>query len=83
MLKHVKKKERKEKIAPYPKRKKKRDGAYKGVHTPSTKKNPHTCTSSSGFWLSKIWEAGMPSNPPYLQLHKNKPLEIGWGRKAQ
>ena len=41
MLKHVKKKERKEKIAPYPKRKKKRDGAYKGVHTPYTK-NVHT-----------------------------------------
>ena len=41
MLRHVKKKERKEKIAPYPKRKKKRDGAYKGVHTPSTK-NIHT-----------------------------------------
>ena len=36
MLRHVKKKgKRKEKIAPYPKRKKKRDGAYKGVHTPS------------------------------------------------
>ena len=31
MLRHVKKK-----IAPYPKRKK-RDGSYKGVHTPSTK----------------------------------------------
>ena len=40
MLRHVKK-EREEKIAPYPKRKKKRDGAYKGVHTPSTK-NIHT-----------------------------------------
>ena len=38
MLRHVKKKE---KIAPYPKRKKKRDGPYKGVHTPSTK-NIHT-----------------------------------------
>ena len=36
-----KKTKRKEKIAPYPKRKKKRDGAYKGVHTPSTK-NIHT-----------------------------------------
>ena len=36
MLRHVKKKE----IAPDPKRKerKERDGAYKGVHTPSTKK---------------------------------------------
>ena len=43
MLRHVKKRE--SEIAPYPKRKKKRDGAYKGVHTPSTKKYPHTCTS--------------------------------------
>ena len=36
MLRHVKKRE----IAPDPKRKKRkeRDGAYKGVHTPSTKK---------------------------------------------
>ena len=43
MLRHVKKKERrKEKIASYPKgKKKRRDGAYKGVHTPSTK-NIHT-----------------------------------------
>ena len=39
MLRHVKKKEKK--IAPYPKRKKKRNGSYKGVHTPSTK-NIHT-----------------------------------------
>ena len=38
MLRHVKKKK---KIAPYPKGKKKRDGAYKGVHTPFTK-NIHT-----------------------------------------
>ena len=35
-------KKRREKIAPYPKeKKKKRDGSYKGVHTPSTK-NIHT-----------------------------------------
>ena len=32
---------KKKEIAPYPKRKKKRDGTYKGVHTPSTK-NIHT-----------------------------------------
>ena len=83
-------------IAPDPKRKerKERDGAYKGVHTPSTKKKyPHTCTSwsrfmtcysfGSGLWLSKIWEASMPSNPSYLQLHQKQPLEIRWGRKAQ
>ena len=43
MLRHVKKRE--SEIAPYPKRKKKRDGAYKGVHAPSTQKYPHTCTS--------------------------------------
>ena len=35
------KNEEEEQIAPYPKRKKKRDGPYKGVHTPSTK-NIHT-----------------------------------------
>ena len=34
-------KKRRKKISPYPKRKKKRDGSYKGVHTPSTK-NVHT-----------------------------------------
>ena len=45
MLRHVKKKERR-KDSPFTKKKEKeRDGAYKGVHTPSTKKNPHTCTS--------------------------------------
>ena len=50
MLRHVKKK-RKEKIAPYPKTKKKRDGAYKGVHTPSTK-NIHTLAHlDQGLWL--------------------------------
>ena len=38
MLRHVKKKKRKE--SPLSKKKEKeRDGAYKGVHTPSTKKN--------------------------------------------
>ena len=45
MLRHVKKKREKKRreIAPDPKRKerKERDGAYKGVHTPSTK-NVHT-----------------------------------------
>ena len=41
MLRHVKKKRRKEKIAPYPKEKEKRDGSYKEVNTPSTKKNIH------------------------------------------
>ena len=41
MLRHVKKKERR-KDSPFSKKKEKeRDGAYKGVHTPSTK-NIHT-----------------------------------------
>ena len=56
-------------------------------------KYPHTCTSwsrlmtcfsfGSGLWLSKIWEASLPSYPPYLQIHQKKePLEVGWKRKA-
>ena len=41
----------KKKIAPYPKRKKKRDGSYKGVHTPSTK-NIHTLAHlNQSLWL--------------------------------
>jgi hypothetical protein len=32
-----------------------------------------TCFSfGSGLWLSKIWEAGLPSYPPYLQLHRKE-----------
>ena len=64
-------KKRKEKIAPYPKTKKKRDGAYKGVHTPSTKKIHTLPHLDQGLWLvspldpvfdlAKMWEAGMPS----------------------
>ena len=50
MLRHVKKRE-KRKDSPYPKRKKKRDGTYKGVHTPSTK-NFHTLAHlDQGLWL--------------------------------
>jgi hypothetical protein len=42
---HVKRKKRKsEKDSPLPRKIKKRDGSCKGVHPPSTKKNPHTCT---------------------------------------
>ena len=43
MFRHVKKKEIKEKIAPYPKRKKRRDGAYKkSSYTIHQKKYIHT-----------------------------------------
>ena len=44
MLRHVKKKRRKD--SPLSKKKEKeRDGAYKGVHTTIHQKYPHTCTS--------------------------------------
>ena len=81
MLRHVKKKEGKKKIAPYPKRKKKERWCIQRSSYTIHQKYPHTCTSwsrfmtcfsfGSGLWLSKMWETGMPSNPPYLQLHKN------------
>ena len=49
-----KKRRKEEKIAPYPKRKKKRDGAYKGVHTASTK-NIHTLAHlNQGLWLVSL-----------------------------
>ena len=41
MLRHVKKKKIKDSTLSK-KKEKERDGAYKGVHTPSTKKNIHT-----------------------------------------
>ena len=32
-----------------------------------------TCFSfGSGLWLSKIWEARLPSYPPYLQIHQKE-----------
>ena len=37
--------QKKKKDSPHPRKIKKRDGSCKGVHPPSTKKNPHTCTS--------------------------------------
>ena len=89
------KKKRKEKDSPYPRKKRgrKRDHANEFIHhLPNKKKYPHTCTSwsrlmtyfsfGSDFWLSKIWEASLPSYPPYLQLHKKKPLGVRWKRKV-
>ena len=81
MIRHVKKK-KKRKDSPLSKKKEKeREGAYKGVHTPSIKKIHTLAHLDQGLWLVsplnpvfdliKIWEASMPSNPPYLQLHKN------------
>ena len=78
MLRHVKKKWR---DSPLSKKKKKERWCIQRSSYTIHQKYPHTCTSwsrfmtcfsfGSGLWLSKIWEAGMPSNPPYLQLHKN------------
>ena len=81
-------KKRREKIAPYPKEKKKKRWFIQRSSYTIHQKYPHTYTSwsrfmtswsrfmtcfsfGSGLWLREIWEAGMPSNPPYLQLHKN------------
>jgi len=74
------KKEKRKKYSPYLKRKKERWFILRSSYT-IHQKYPHTCTSwsrfmtcfsfGSGLWLSKIWEASMPSNPTYLQLHKN------------
>ena len=90
MLRHVKKE--REKRYPLSKRKKERWFILRSSYT-IHQKYPYTFTSwsrfitcfsfGSGLWLSKIWGASMPSNPPYLQLHQKQPLEIGWGRKAQ
>ena len=34
-----------------------------------------TCFSfGSSLWLSKIWEAGLPSYPPYLQIHQKEAI---------
>ena len=80
MLRHVKKK-RKRKDSPLSKKKEKERWSIQRSPYTIHQKYPHTCTSwsrfmtcfsfGSGLWLSKIWEASMPSNPPYLQLHKN------------
>ena len=75
MLRHVKKKD-----SPLSKRKGKERWFIQRSSYTIHQKYPHTCTSWSRFmtcfsfgckfWLSKIWEASMPSKPPYPQLHK-------------
>ena len=81
MLNHVKKKKKRRKDSPLSKKKEKERWCIQRSSYTIHQKYPHTCTSwlrfmtcfffGSGLWLSKIWKAGMPSNPPYLQLHKN------------
>ena len=80
-----KKKEReKKKIASYPKEKKKEGWFMQRSSYTIHQKYPHTCTSwsrlmtcfcfGSDLWLSKIWEARLPSYPPYLQIHQKEAI---------
>ena len=85
---HVKKMWEEKKIAPIQRKRNKREMVHtkEFIHHPP--KYPHTCTSwskfmtcfsfGSGFWLSKIWEAGLPLYPPCLQLHQKEALGVGW-----
>ena len=71
MLRHVKKKEKKEKTALIQKERKIERWCIQRSSYTIHKKYPHTCTFwtrfmtcfsfGSGLWLSKIWKAGMPS----------------------
>ena len=66
----------------YPKRKEKERWSIQWSSYTIHQKYPHTCTSWSWFmtcfsfgsslWLSKIWEAGLPLYPPYLQIHQKE-----------
>ena len=78
----VKKRERKRKYSPYQKHYKGKRIHIKEFSSIIHQKYPHTCTSwsrlmtcfsfGSGLWLSKIWEASLPSYPPYLQIHQKE-----------
>ena len=80
-----KKKEReKGKYSPYQKHYKGKRIHIKEFSSIIHQKYPHTCTSwsrlmtcfsfGSGLWLSKIWEARLPSYPPYLQIHQKEAI---------
>ena len=77
-------KERKRKYSPYQKHYKGKRIHIKEFSSIIHQKYPHTCTSwsrlmtcfsfGSGLWLSKIWEARLPSYPPYLQIHQKEAI---------
>ena len=85
------KKERKRKYSPYQKNIQGRE-IIKRSFTTIHQKYPHTCTSwsrfitcfsfGSGLWLNKIWEAGLPSYPPYLQLHQQEAFRSRMEKKG-
>ena len=80
-----KKRERKRKYSPYQKHYKgKRIHIKEFSSIIHQKKYPHTCTSwsrlmtcfsfGSGLWLSEIWEARLPSYPPYIRIHQKEAI---------
>ena len=82
----VKKKREREKgkYSPYQKHYKGKRIHIKEFSSIIHQKYPHTCTSwsrlmtcfsfGSGLWLSEIWEARLPSYPPYLQIHQKEAI---------
>ena len=82
-----KKRERKIKYNPYQKHYKGKRIHIKEFPSIIHQKYPHTCTSwsrlmtcfsfGSGLWLSEIWEARLPSYPPYLQIHQKEAIRSG------
>ena len=79
-----KKRERKRKYSPYQKHYKGKRIHIKEFSSIIHQKYPHTCTSwsrlmtcfsfGSSLWLSEIWEARLPSYPPYLQIHQKEAI---------
>ena len=76
--------EREIKYSPYQKHYKGKRIHIKEFSSIIHQKYPHTCTSwsrlmtcfsfGSGLWLSEIWEARLPSYPPYLQIHQKEAI---------
>ena len=79
-----KERDRKRKYSPYQKHYKGKRIHIKEFSSIIHQKYPHTCTSwsrlmtcfsfRSGLWLSEIWEARLPSSPPYLQIYQKEAI---------
>ena len=87
-----KNRERKRKYSPYQKHYKGKRIHIKELSSIIHQKYPHTCTSwsrlvtcfsfGSGFLFREIWEARLPSYPPYLQIQK-KPIRMEKERRIK
>ena len=87
-----KERRRKRKYSPYQKYYKGERNHIKEFSSTIHQKYPHTWTSWSrfmtyfsfgyGLWLSKIWEAGLPSYPPYLQIHQKEAIRSRMEKKG-